>query len=383
MPPKQVAKSQDDDRAPENEAAWHESKRLQELAYKGMLSETRRMCTEEAVPSKVLLKADGKDIAKKSSLRKGRYLFNINAQIAGAAEGRMGALSQLDTKNPVLYLNFPEGRLKFLGTLMFPTNKYMVLKVGTRDILCEDLFDSMVVFSEAFWIGTKEENPQEHKQPMPMAIIEAGRKGQEAADASVVVGTEMTANGAMDEGVRHLGSQRKRKAGTDLEDSSSGNEDNDEENGGPALGRRMSQRSAAKHVNYNLDASDNEVSGSGDDSDNSEGGFQRLKRQAPPSAAARTSRVQSSQENASQEIGSSQREALPGSQTGRRRSITGGASGHLNSARRGRGGPQRACGNPDNPASQRVESKGCICLWRPEESKAASKEAQAGQDSAG
>ena len=80
MPPKQVAKSQEDDRAPENEAAWHESKRLQELAYKGvgllllqlhlhgprhtviqecercvteqMLSETRRMCTEEAVPSK-------------------------------------------------------------------------------------------------------------------------------------------------------------------------------------------------------------------------------------------------------------------------------------------------------------------------------------------
>ena len=91
----------------------------------------------------------------------------------------------------------------------------------------------------------------------------------------------------------------------------------------------MSQRSAAKRVNYNLDASDNEASGGGDDSDDSEGGFQRLKRQAPPSAAARTSRVQSSQENASQEIGSSQREALPGSQTGRQRSMTGGASGPL------------------------------------------------------
>ena len=36
MPPKQVAKSQEDDRAPENVAAWHESKRLQELAYKGV-----------------------------------------------------------------------------------------------------------------------------------------------------------------------------------------------------------------------------------------------------------------------------------------------------------------------------------------------------------
>ena len=55
-----------------------------------------------------------------------------------------GALSQLDTKNPVLYVDFPEGRMKFLGTLMFPANKYMVLRVGNRDILCEDCFDSMV-----------------------------------------------------------------------------------------------------------------------------------------------------------------------------------------------------------------------------------------------
>ena len=55
-----------------------------------------------------------------------------------------GALAQLDTRNPVLYLDFPEGRLKFLGTLMFPANKYMVLKFGNRDILCEDMLDSMV-----------------------------------------------------------------------------------------------------------------------------------------------------------------------------------------------------------------------------------------------
>ena len=55
-----------------------------------------------------------------------------------------GALSQLDTRNPVLYIDFPGGRLKFLGTLVFPANKYMVLKFGTRDILCEDVLDSMV-----------------------------------------------------------------------------------------------------------------------------------------------------------------------------------------------------------------------------------------------
>jgi hypothetical protein len=55
-----------------------------------------------------------------------------------------GALSQLDTKNPVLYIDFPEGRLKFLGTLTFPANKYMVLKFGNRDILCEDVLECMV-----------------------------------------------------------------------------------------------------------------------------------------------------------------------------------------------------------------------------------------------
>ena len=63
-----------------------------------------------------------------------------------------GAMSQLDTKNPVLYIDFPEGRMKFRGTLMFPANKYMVLKVGNRDILCEDVFDSMVGACDAIWL---------------------------------------------------------------------------------------------------------------------------------------------------------------------------------------------------------------------------------------
>ena len=38
-----------------------------------------------------------------------------------------------------------------------------------------------VVFIDAHWIGTKEENPEEHKMPMPLSIIEAGRKAQGAA----------------------------------------------------------------------------------------------------------------------------------------------------------------------------------------------------------
>lgn len=38
-----------------------------------------------------------------------------------------------------------------------------------------------VVFLEAHWIGTKEENPEEHKLPMPLSIIEAGKKAQGTA----------------------------------------------------------------------------------------------------------------------------------------------------------------------------------------------------------
>lgn len=55
-----------------------------------------------------------------------------------------GTLAQLDSKNPVLYVDFPDGRLKFFGTLVFPKNKYMVLKLGSKDILCEDVLENMV-----------------------------------------------------------------------------------------------------------------------------------------------------------------------------------------------------------------------------------------------
>ena len=55
-----------------------------------------------------------------------------------------GSLAQLDSQNPVLYLDFPQGRLKFLGTIVFPRNKYMLLKFGQKDVLCEDVFENMV-----------------------------------------------------------------------------------------------------------------------------------------------------------------------------------------------------------------------------------------------
>ena len=48
---------------------------------------------------------------------------------------------------------------------------------------------AQVVFSEALWIGKKNENSEEHKLPMPMAIIEAGRKAQGILSAPLVTAT--------------------------------------------------------------------------------------------------------------------------------------------------------------------------------------------------
>ena len=53
-------------------------------------------------------------------------------------------MAQLDTQKPVLYIDFPQGRLKFFGDLIFPKNKYLVLKAGHKDVLCEDIFDMLV-----------------------------------------------------------------------------------------------------------------------------------------------------------------------------------------------------------------------------------------------
>lgn len=92
-----------------------------------------------------------------------------------------GTLKHLDTQNPVMYMDFPEGRLKFFGTLVFPNTKYMMLKVGTKDILCEDIFGSMVVFSEVWWVGSAEENPEERRLDMPAALLER-RVHQEPAE---------------------------------------------------------------------------------------------------------------------------------------------------------------------------------------------------------
>jgi hypothetical protein len=136
-----------------------------------------------------------------------------------------------------------QGRMKLLGTHVYPKNKYLTLQMSrsTKGVVCEDVFESLVtsnftsllclpciylgsgtcirriaamlvpflwgvignylcccfiwqiVFSEAWWIGTKEENPQELKLDFPKefqndgAVADSDFKGGAGASCDEAV----------------------------------------------------------------------------------------------------------------------------------------------------------------------------------------------------
>ena len=43
-----------------------------------------------------------------------------------------------------MYLDFPSGRIKLLGTLVFPKSKYVVMRNGVGQVLLEDFFETLV-----------------------------------------------------------------------------------------------------------------------------------------------------------------------------------------------------------------------------------------------
>lgn len=151
-----------------------ERKRLKRLAFgKGILAETPAKVREPLSPSKAVIKHHGKDIVKKSQ-RKNKFLFSFPGLLAPLGGGKIGELKDLGSKNPVLYLDFPQGRMKLFGTILYPKNRYLTLQFprSGKNVMCEDYFDNMIAFSEAWWIGKKDENPQEAQLNFPNELDE-------------------------------------------------------------------------------------------------------------------------------------------------------------------------------------------------------------------
>ncbi|CAH8302364.1 unnamed protein product [Eruca vesicaria subsp. sativa] len=174
-------------------------KRLKTLALdNNLLSPSPSRCISSLKPSKQVVKHHGTDIIRKSQ-RKNRFLFSFPGLLAPISGATIGDLDRLSTKNPVLYLNFPQGRMKLFGTILYPKNRYLTLQFsrGGKNVLCDDYFDNMVsnlpslfslclylvrafgdmyiqiVFSESWWIGTKEDNPDEARLDFPKELSQA------------------------------------------------------------------------------------------------------------------------------------------------------------------------------------------------------------------
>ncbi|KAF4394684.1 hypothetical protein F8388_015590 [Cannabis sativa] len=149
-----------------------ERKRLQGLAFSNnMLSDTPAKPNSLLSPSKMLIKHHGRDIVKKSQ-RKNRFLFSFPGLLAPIGGGKIGELKDLGTKNPILYVDFPQGRMKLFGTIVYPKNRYLTVQFprGGKNVMCEDYFDNMIVFSDAWWIGSETENPEEARLDFPKEL---------------------------------------------------------------------------------------------------------------------------------------------------------------------------------------------------------------------
>ncbi|GJR65503.1 DNA-binding protein RHL1 isoform X1 [Tanacetum coccineum] len=144
--------------------------KLRKLAIKkDIISETPGRVTSSLNPSKTVAKHNGRDLLRKSN-RKNRFLFSFPGLIGPVSSGgKIGELKNLGSKNPILYLDFPQGRMKLFGTIVYPKNRYLTLQFskGGKNVTCDDYFDNMIVFSDAWWIGTKEENPEETQLSFP------------------------------------------------------------------------------------------------------------------------------------------------------------------------------------------------------------------------
>ncbi|KAJ0104643.1 hypothetical protein Patl1_19318 [Pistacia atlantica] len=153
-----------------------ERSRLKTLAVKKkMLSVIPAKGFTPLNPTNQVIKHHGKDIIRKSSQRRNRFLFSFPGLLAPCGGGgKIGELKNLGTQNPVLYLDFPQGQMKLFGTIVYPENRYLTLQFsrGGKNVICEDYFDNLIVFSDAWWIGRKYENPDELRLDFPKELSE-------------------------------------------------------------------------------------------------------------------------------------------------------------------------------------------------------------------
>ncbi|KAJ4775531.1 DNA-binding protein RHL1 [Rhynchospora pubera] len=236
-----------------------QKKRLRSLALSKKL--LRRGAPAEVAaplrPAKSVVKLDGRDVVKRGQ-RKSRFLFSFPGLLAPLSGGRIGELACLASKNPILYLEFPQGRMKLFGTHVYPKNKYLTLQLtrSSKGVMCEDIFESLIVFSEAWWIGTKEENPEERRLEFPQNL----KDGKQEVECDFKGGAGSSDEASNDDKLE------KGHAEPISPDLDFDKDNNDRTKGSAESPVRQSSRISAKSLNY-AELSPSDASADADDED--------------------------------------------------------------------------------------------------------------------
>lgn len=153
------------DPAMDEDARLRESRRLRAKAESKLIekldgsSSTHEGTLDERIFHS-LRKLDGKDILKRNTARRTRYLmmFPGALQLPNAKSPEMkqcgsiqiGQLENLDTSNPRLVLNVGDegSSIELLGTLVYPKHPFLSMRETKTGLVCEDVFDAVIVFSE-------------------------------------------------------------------------------------------------------------------------------------------------------------------------------------------------------------------------------------------
>jgi len=153
----------------------------------GMLTTTRPEIPEEVlrVPRSLYEGCNGAAINNKGK-GKNKVLLVFPMVLKPTSFGQLGTLSKLNTLNPELYVDFPKrGRLAYLGTHVYTTNKYVHLSYpigGGSQVKCGGAVESLIVFADYEWRGTMLENPKQTRLPLPEFLIRAADKAKQGAD---------------------------------------------------------------------------------------------------------------------------------------------------------------------------------------------------------
>ncbi|KAA6416527.1 MAG: DNA-binding RHL1 [Trebouxia sp. A1-2] len=118
----------------------------------------------------------------------------------------------------------------------------MLLKFGQKDVLCEDIFENMIIFPEAHWVGTREENPTEKELPMP-AELQSAVKHEKYS-----FGSEVNQTGTATQPSQTQPSQLQAEGEDEV--SSSSDDDLDQDEAGPSQPTRISSRHKGKRPLY-------------------------------------------------------------------------------------------------------------------------------------